>query len=50
MLDYDGLPERECIFGQALLDPGDRRVGTRLEEGDDAEVDDREVSRAGVLH
>jgi hypothetical protein len=37
-LDYDGLPERECIFGKVLLDPSDRRVGTRLEEQDAAEV------------
>jgi hypothetical protein len=50
VLDNDGLPERERIFGKALLDAGDRRAGTRLEEEYAAEVDDGEVSRAGVLH
>jgi len=50
VIDYDGRPERERIFGKAVLDPRKRRVGTRFEEEDAAEVDDSEVSRAGVLH
>src|SRR5260370_37075322 len=36
VLDYDGLPDREGIFGKALLDPGNRGVGRWLEEEDAA--------------
>jgi len=42
------LPEREHIFGKALLDRGDRRAGAQLEEEDAAVV--AEVSLEGVLH
>jgi hypothetical protein len=49
VLDYADPPERGRIFGKALLDRDDRRVG-RLEEEDAAEVGEGEVRRAGVLH